>query len=94
MPAPTSQPVTCDRATAVISGTPSSDTVSNEASGRLNISANRVGDARLPTVSCGFGTRAKLMPSESNIEIVQSGPGRCRSRMFWNSAIGGVKEMT
>jgi hypothetical protein len=38
-------------------------------------------DARLPTVSCGFGTRAKLVPSPSKIEIVQSLLGRCCSIM-------------
>jgi hypothetical protein len=35
-----------------------------------NISPYSVGEARLPIVSCGFGARAKLMPSPSKIEIV------------------------
>ena len=43
--------------------------------------ANSVGDARWPIVSCGLGTRAKLVPSPSKIEIVQSPPGRCFSMM-------------
>ena len=81
MPLPTIQPETSDRATAVISGTPCSDTVSNVASGDLNISAYSVAEARLPTVSSGLGTRATLVPSLSKIEIVQSGLGRCRSKM-------------
>ena len=61
---------------------------------RANISAYSVGEARLPTVSCGFGTRAKLMPSPSKIEIVQSSLGRCFSMMAWKISIGGLKEMT
>ena len=48
----------------------------------------------MPTVSCGFGTRAKLIPSRSKIEIVQSWLGRCFSMMAWKISIGGLKEMT
>ena len=78
----------------MISGTPSSDTVVSVASGLRNISANSVGEARLPMVSCGFGTRAKLVPSPSKIEIVQSWFGRCFSMMAWKMSIGGLNEMT
>ena len=78
----------------MINGTPSSETVDTVASGLRNISAKSVGEARLPTVSCGFGIRAKLMPSPSKIEIVQSLFGRCLSMMFWNISIGGLNEMT
>ena len=55
MPAATVQPVMSERANAVSSGTPSSDTVGTLASGTLNISANSVGDARCPMVFSGFG---------------------------------------
>ena len=78
----------------VISGTPSSDTVENVPSGLRNISACSVGEAFLPIVSCGLGTRAKLVPSASKIEIVQSWLGRCFSMMLWKMSIGGLKEMT
>ncbi len=78
----------------MINGTPSSDTVDIVASGLRNISANSVGEARLPMVSCGLGTRAKLVPSPSKIEIVQSWFGRCFSMMSWKISIGGLKEMT
>ena len=64
------------------------------ASGLLNISAKSVGEARLPMVSCGLGTRAKLVPSPSKIEIVQSWFVRCFSMMLWKISIGGLKEMT
>src|SRR6187200_2195556 len=90
MPAATVQPVGEDRARLVISGTHSSDTVDKVASGARNIAAYSVGEARLPTVSCGFGTRAKLMPSRSKIEIVQSWLGRCFSMMVWKISIGGL----
>ena len=65
----------------MISDTPSSETVGRVASGARNIPAYSKGAARLPTVSCGFGTRAKLMPSPSKIEMVQSALGRCFSMM-------------
>ena len=45
-------------------------------------------------VSCGFGTRAKLMPSPSKIEMVQSLLGRCCSIMAWKISIGGLKEIS
>ena len=61
-----------ERANAVSSGTPSSDTVVTFASGTLNISANSVGDARWPMVFSGFGTRAKLTPFWSKNDNVQS----------------------
>src|SRR6266446_8526173 len=93
-PAATVQPVSDDRAYDVISGTPSSDTVCRVASGLRNISAYSDGDARLPTVSCGFGARAKLMPLPSKIEIVQSALGRCLLMMAWKISIGGLKEMS
>ena len=78
----------------MISGTPSSDTVCSVASGARNISAYSVGEARLPIVSCGFGTRAKLMPSPSKIEMVQSSLGRCLLMMAWKISIGGLNDMT
>src|SRR6266550_6642349 len=93
-PAATVQPVSGDRAKPVISDTPSSDTVRRVASGSGNIWAYSVGDACLPTVTCGLGTRAKLVPSLSKIEIVQSSPGRCFSMMVWKISIGGLKDMT
>src|SRR5664279_2790129 len=94
MPAATVQPVSEDRAKVVISGTPSSDTVCSVASGLRNISAYKDGDARLPIVSCGFGTRAKLTPSPSKIEIVQSELGRCWLMMAWKISTGGLNEMS
>ena len=81
MPAATVQPVISERAKAVSSGTPSSDTVVTLFSGTLNISANSVGDARWPIVLSGFGRRAKLVPFWSKNENVQRSSGRCRSRM-------------
>src|SRR5271156_6952547 len=90
-PAATVQPVSDDRAKLVISGTPSSETVGMVASVFRNISAYSDGEARMPTVACGFGTRAKLTPSRSKIEIVQCSLGRCCSINVWNSAIGGLE---
>ena len=92
MPAATVQPVMSERANAVSSGTPSSDTVGTLASGTLNISANSVGDARWPMVFSGFGTRAKLTPFWSKNENVQCSFGRWRSMIRWNSASDGLNE--
>ena len=91
-PAAIVQPVRSERAKAVSSGTPSSDTVGTFASGALHISANSVGEARWPTVFSGFGTRAKLMTFWSKKEKVQASLGRWRSMIRWNSASGGLKE--
>lgn len=93
-PAAMVQPVSEERAKVVISGTPSSETVERVASCFRNISAYSDGEARLPMVACGFGTRATLMPSPSKIEIVQFSLGRCFSIIRWNSSIGGLKEMS
>jgi hypothetical protein len=50
-------------------------------SGALNMTANRLGDAFMPIVVSGLGTRAKLAPFRSKIEIVQSSFGFCCSMM-------------
>ncbi len=62
MPAATVQPETSERVKAVSSGTFSSERVISLASRDLNNSASKVGDAGLPTVSAGLGSRAKFTP--------------------------------
>jgi hypothetical protein len=47
----------------------------------LNITEKRLGAACRPIVVCGFGTRAKLTPCWSKIEIVHSSFGFCCSMM-------------
>ena len=79
MPAAAVHPVSGERTKAVRSGTPSSDTVRSCPSGAVNMTANSVGDARAPIVVPGFGTRAKLMPFWSKMEIVQSSLSFCCS---------------
>jgi hypothetical protein len=94
IPAATVQPVDGERENAVISGAPSSDVATSVASSLRDVSANSEAGARLPTVSCGFGTRANTVPAPSISVIVQSAPGRCFSTMLWNISSGGEKEMS
>ena len=44
-----------------------------------------------PTVCSGLGTRAKLTPLWSKIDMVQSALGCCWVMMRWNSSSGTLK---
>ena len=94
IPAATIQPVSDECANPDISCTPSSETVGRMASGRRSVASRIDGGARLPKVSCAFGTRANTTPLPSTSDSVQSSLGRCFSRMLWNIATGGLKEMS
>src|SRR5436190_24252382 len=77
MPAATVHPVSGDLAKLVISGTPSRDTVCKIASEWRNIAECSDGEARLPTVSCGFGTRPDALRekvSALELPVVASAP--------------------
>ena len=85
VPAAIVHPVSGERLKAVLSATPSRDTVySLPCSSRDSSDGSSVDEADCPTVCSGLGTRAKLTPLWSKIDMVQSALGCCWVMMRWN----------